>query len=177
MERKPALCLVHMESQRELLAYKYGSVSKGFMKMRYVIDSANKLGVPIIFLTLDDYWPLPNELTESVRNYQKVRIPHQNGFNEYLAPVPLQNVLKTFSVTDLAIGGYNKFVCVRDTAVGAVLEGFHVHITDEILFSNLDNIDNEEVLAEFRMIGTVYDTAEELVREVFENLQNHSSSK
>jgi len=172
LTRVPVLCVVHMNNPPNAVWYEHSDTGPSLEKLRYVIESADHYGVPIIFLELDSFFEEPKILTNGLSNCHYICTEESecgNGFVPDNGTNPLKELLDVFSVTDIAIGGYNRTKCVLSTATSAVTNGFKVHTTNEILFGNVNNTpeSDEKAMKIFAEIGIVYNNVKDLVRSLF----------
>jgi nicotinamidase-related amidase len=129
------------------LDYRYGSVPDGIAKLCRVIDCAKRNRIPIIIVTWATY-PVDRredeeytklmvpgliaEIWAEVGGYTRMRITQKRQNSAFSNPA-FQDALDELGIGRVILGGYNKEVCVWETARDLLGRGYEV-ITSERLF-------------------------------------------
>ena len=170
-----ALVVVHIQdsAHRYWLAYRHGEVSDGIQRLKFAINAAAGHGIPTIFLGLGEgsYRNFPTDLAEDLLSYDFLESANDGFINNPDRPETLKGILDGYCATDLVLAGAHRGACVLLTARSAVKNGFKIHTSDQLLFGYTGDFDPErkaqKVLEEYRTLGTVYESVEDIVEKLF----------
>lgn len=129
---KTAMVVVDMtEEDRHRIAWGRGPAEEGIRTLARAIESAGKLGMARAFVTNMRHATVLRELADAGGlDAPAFRKELSSAFSSH----GFRRFLDEINADALIIGGWAKHLCVRDTAIDAMLREYQVLTTEDILF-------------------------------------------
>jgi nicotinamidase-related amidase len=169
-QRPPKFAMVVVDMQeacRDKLGYTGGSVEDGIMRTSRVIQAVREAGRPVILVTYDSSPQVIREILEAAGSGS----PHfTKTLQSAFTIVAFRRFLDESLSDSLIFAGWVKGICVRDTLLDAIWNGFRVVTSDEILFHRSGFPPMDALMIHERIIHapvvSYYDTADELIGDI-----------
>jgi nicotinamidase-related amidase len=169
-QRPPKFAMVVVDMQeacRDKLGYAGASVEEGIQRTARVIRAVRETGRPAILVTYDSSPQVIREISDAAG-------PDSPHFTKTLQSAftiaPFRRFLSESLSDSLIFAGWVKGICVRDSMLDAIWNGFRVITSDEILFHRSGFPPMDALMIHERIIhGPVvsyYDTSEGLIRDI-----------
>ncbi len=132
--RPPKIAMVVVDMQeacRNELAYSCGSVQEGIARTASVIGAVRRMGHPVV-LVMGESTPEPLREVDEAAGPDAVRFT--KGLRSAFTVPAFRRFLEQSLSDALVIAGWVKGICVRDTMLDAIWNGYTVISSDEILF-------------------------------------------
>ncbi len=169
-QRPPKFAMVVVDMQeacRDKLGYSGASVEEGIGRTSRVIRAVRETGRPVILVTYESSPQVMREILEAAG-------PDPAHFTKTLQSAftiaPFRRFLSESLSDSLVFAGWVKGICVRDTMLDAIWNGFRVVTSDEILFHRSGFPPMDALMLHERIIHasvvSYFDSAEGLIGDI-----------
>lgn len=164
-KRSLAVLLIDLQkAHRHEFSYEHGTVEDGLRRTVAVMTEARALCIPVLLITGENTPDLVPEISAVAsgallfkkRTASAFWIPELSGF--------LNDALRRDT---LVVGGWARHICVRETVLDALAEGYNIMTSDQIIFGkppSSDPILTEIELRGFRDQLRIYPTSDDLIQ-------------
>jgi len=169
-QRPPKFAMVVVDMQeacRDKLGYSGASVEEGIERTSRVIRAVRETGRPVILVT---YESSPQVLREILEAAGPNPVHFAKTLQSAFTIAPFRRFLSESLSDSLIFAGWVKGICVRDSMLDAIWNGFRVATSDEILFHRSGFPPMDALMIHERIIHapvvTYYQTSGELVADI-----------
>jgi len=170
---KKNLALLLIDLQKAHLhefSYEHGPVEEGLRRIVAVIAEARALCIPVLLVSGEREPDLLHEISDAARG---ARIFTKKTASAFGAP-GLDAFLDDLRVDTLVLSGWERRICVRETVLDALGEGYGIMTSDQIIFGKAPS--SAPMLSEVERRGfqdqlRIYPTSDDLIRAIRKECQ------
>ncbi len=128
---KAAMVIVDMaEADRRKISWARGCAEEGLLLLSATLRSAADLGIPAVFVADEGHGAILRELSDAAPGAPCFRKSLMSAFSS----ADFRRHLDLLNPDMLIIAGWVSHLCVRDTVIDALGEGFRVFTSGDLLF-------------------------------------------
>ncbi len=128
---KAAIVIIDMaEADRRKISWAHGCAEEGIIVLSTTLRSAADAGIPAVFVADEGHGAILHELSDAAPGAPCFRKSLMSAFSS----ADFRRHLDLLNPDILVIAGWVSHLCVRDTVIDALGEGFRVFTSGDLLF-------------------------------------------